>query len=257
MRNTILLALFLLLPVTAAAQTGTLSFDDAFAAVDRQDYESAFAGFRVLAEQGHPIAQLNLGLMYKSGHGTNKDYRAAVSWFTKSAKVGYPRAQRELGVMYLDGLGVQKNLEDAEVWFRLAAEADDAWGQYFVGLLSIGKNNRQSFEYLLKAANKGLASAQYQLGMMYGIGTEAIPKDEQISYYWFLLARIGGYKDAETVIDSVARKLSIAQKQDAQSSVRNWIAEHTPELTEVPRLRGYDKSGVNRWPTTKSGPTTF
>ena len=45
-------------------------------------------------------AQFALGWMYWDGKGVLQDYKEAISWYRKSAEQGHPRAQNDFGVMY-------------------------------------------------------------------------------------------------------------------------------------------------------------
>jgi S1-C subfamily serine protease len=73
------------------------------------------------AEQGHNIAQYNLGLIYDRGDGVPQDYKEAVKWYRLAAAQGYADAQFNLGVMYAKGEGVAENYVQAYKWFNLAA----------------------------------------------------------------------------------------------------------------------------------------
>lgn len=49
---------------------------------------------------------------------------AALEWLRKAAESGYPMAQVELGEMYYSGHGVVRDLSKAEAWMKRAAEHD-------------------------------------------------------------------------------------------------------------------------------------
>ncbi len=51
----------------------------------RGDYDTALREFRLLAEQGHAQAQVNLGIMYSQGRGVPKDYVTVYRWYTLAA----------------------------------------------------------------------------------------------------------------------------------------------------------------------------
>lgn len=76
-----------------------------------------------LAQQGHPVAQFNLGVKYDFGQGVEKDPAHAVRWYRLAAAQGHGGAQFNLGGMYFEGLGVQRDLVRATMWFTLSAEA--------------------------------------------------------------------------------------------------------------------------------------
>ena len=62
------------------------------------------------AEQGHAVAQYNLGVTYVLDRGVKKDDKKAFEWFLKAAKQGLAEAQNNLGAMYCDGKGVGAEL---------------------------------------------------------------------------------------------------------------------------------------------------
>ncbi len=54
----------------------------------RGDYDTAVQEFRLLAEQGHAQAQVNLGIIYSQGRGVPKDNVQAYRWYTLAAGQG-------------------------------------------------------------------------------------------------------------------------------------------------------------------------
>ncbi len=77
----------------------------------RQDLNDDYAGFRMSAEQGYSLGQVNLGYMYEKGYGVSEDYSEALKWYRKAANQGNDIGQNNLGVMYRDGLGVSKDYQ--------------------------------------------------------------------------------------------------------------------------------------------------
>jgi TPR repeat protein len=58
--------------------------------------------------------------------GLPQDYTEAVKWYTKAAEQGHSLAQRNLGLMYYKGQGVPQNYEQAYIWSSLAAAQSPA-----------------------------------------------------------------------------------------------------------------------------------
>ena len=54
----------------------------------RGDYDTALQEFRLLANQGHAQAQVNLGIMSSQGRGVPKDSVQAYRWYTLAAGQG-------------------------------------------------------------------------------------------------------------------------------------------------------------------------
>ena len=102
------------------------SVDAALAALARDNHAAALNILQPLAEQGHALAQLNLGLIHDNGRGVARDHAAALKWYRLAAVQGNAGAQRHLGELYYDGLGVTQNTARVYVWLHLAAAAGDA-----------------------------------------------------------------------------------------------------------------------------------
>ncbi len=94
-------------------------------AFKRGDFASALKEWRPLAEQGHAIAQLRLGMMYAKGRGVPPDYAEAARWYRRAAEHCIAGAQYKLGVMYGAGQGVPQDYVQAHMWMTLAAVPGD------------------------------------------------------------------------------------------------------------------------------------
>jgi hypothetical protein len=165
-------------------------FDDAVAAHKRQDYATAFALMRPLADQGVAKAQYDLGFMYAEGQGVAQDYAEAARWYRLAADQGHVAAQTNLGFMYNHGQGVAQNYAEAMKWYRLAAD-------------------------------QGHVTAQYNLGVMYAEG-RGVAQDYVQAYMWFYLAAAQGDAKALKNRDSIAAKMTSAQIAEAQRLEREW-----------------------------------
>lgn len=116
-----------------------------------------------------------------------------------AAKEGNSNAK--LGERYLLGRGVQQNNQRALHYFSLAANNDnDAFAQNELGYMyAAGKgaprNYQLSLLYYQKAAEQGLAGAQYNLGLMYlhGLGTEP---DKEMARKWIKKSAASGFEPA-------------------------------------------------------------
>ncbi|RJP39748.1 MAG: sel1 repeat family protein [Desulfobacteraceae bacterium] len=67
------------------------------AAYEKNDFKTAFALAKPLADKGDPEAQHMLSGLYKVGWGVIKDYQLARKWMTKAASQGHKEAQSSLG----------------------------------------------------------------------------------------------------------------------------------------------------------------
>jgi S1-C subfamily serine protease len=89
-----------------------------------------------------------------------------------------------MGVCYDSGAGVAKDKQEAARWFR-------------------------------KAAEKGVAEAQYNLGVM-SLKGDGAPQDYTAAYMWFNLAAAGGHEGAADVRDKILRGLPADQVAEGQ-----------------------------------------
>ena len=121
--KTILLTVLL---STSLIGTAYADINDGYKAYYAKDYATAHKEWKPLAEQGHAVAQYNLGVMYDRGYGVLKDYKEAVNWYRKAAKQGHSSGQYNLGVLYAKGAGVLKDMTKAKYWIKKAYEGDDA-----------------------------------------------------------------------------------------------------------------------------------
>src|SRR5260370_5329325 len=112
LRATLIGSLYFLMTVKAAV-AGPL--EDADAADQRGDYETALRLTLPLAQQGNPNAQRRLGSIYFSGKGAPEDYVEAEKWFRRAAAQNDLDAKWNLGYMYHHGRrGIPKDFSEAE-----------------------------------------------------------------------------------------------------------------------------------------------
>ena len=187
------------------------------------NYTEAVYWYRKAAEQGYVDAQFSLGGMYDNGKGVEQDDEQAVYWYRKAAEQGHAKAQNDLGFMYATGAGIEEDSKKAVYWFRKAAEQGYARAQSNLGLLyRKGEGVQQSYGravYWLsrvqsksaqkivdqikeaqrkeKAARRGNAVAQFNLGEVYESGRGFGKSDEQASI-WYVKAALQGHTDART-----------------------------------------------------------
>ena len=81
------------------------------------------------AEQGHFMAQSNLGVLFLERKGDKESEEAAVKWFRLAAKQGDALAQCNLAFCYREGIGVEKSNKIAIRWLEIAAEQGDEFAK--------------------------------------------------------------------------------------------------------------------------------
>ena len=130
----------------AAAQFG-LGFSLANSGTD-SDYTQAARWYRLAAEQSHPLAQFNLGVMYSKGQGVARDQSISLMWMSKAAQLGDAGAQYELGIRQ-HRLSMDRAEEEAielkteaYKWLQLAAA--QGYGDSEIGCESVAMDMNHS-----------------------------------------------------------------------------------------------------------------
>ena len=115
------------------------------------------------------------------------------------AEQGNPAAQNYLGSLYLSGEGVPRDVRMAERLFLLAAEKNLAGAEFNLGVLyAEGEraNPAEAARWFRRAAEQGLAPAQYALGWMLEEGG-GIRRNPAEALQWYRRAAEQGGRDAQ------------------------------------------------------------
>ena len=91
------------------------------AQISTRMYQIAASEFDVYAQKGDPEYQYALAGMYQHAKGVGKNMRLAVKWMAKSAQQGHVLAQLDLGLIYARGVDVTRDVNEAKHWLNLAA----------------------------------------------------------------------------------------------------------------------------------------
>jgi TPR repeat protein len=155
--------------------------------VNRND-ERVVYWYRKAAEQGHVLAQTNLGVFLLDTIGEPQNYKEAFEWLTLGAEQGDPDAYQGLANIYANALGVEKDDEMAFYWSMEAAKKKKIESKANVGVMyfegrGIEKNINEAIAYLTEAAEQGHDGAQFYLGMVYYNGEE-VEKDDNKAIEW-------------------------------------------------------------------------
>ena len=193
-------------------------------AVDKSATKAVY-WFEKAAEQGEEAAQVNLGLIYLDGDDEIViDKTKALQWFAKASEKGNAQAKCNLAKMYEQGDGVAINLEKAEQLYKEAIRTEDDklcdGAKFQLACLYSDFMNRDAEANILwrELAEKGNASAQYNLALAYVKGT-GIEKDYGLARIWFEQAAQQGMQAAEDAIKTLDNiKKEEAAKQYTQSS---------------------------------------
>ena len=128
--RTFLLACFfhiLLFIGIAIPEIARADLDKAIAYAEAGEKDKAYEELLLIveqAEQGHPKALYEFGVMYKTKGlwVVQSDESAFENWLA-SAELGYAPAQFSVGASYIIGSGVDKDLSQAKRWLQLAIDS--------------------------------------------------------------------------------------------------------------------------------------
>lgn len=76
-------------------------------------------------------------------------------------------------------------------------------------------------------AEKGVAEAQYDLGLLYSIGN-GMPRDYVTAHKWFNLAALRGMPEARDLRADLAGQMSKDDVAEALKQARAWLSTHAP-----------------------------
>ena len=166
---------------------------------------------RYLGLSGHPLAQNNLGVLYKSQLGKNdfeeipdcdgtKDGR---QWLIEAATFGIPEAQGNLAYLY-----GQRQWQDV-IHSQTPPQDQESY-----------ESDVEATRWLYLAAEQDYAPAQYHLGGAYlwGLGVVRNPME---AYKWFQLSK-DSKEEAEEVLSYIKERESPETIKRAENLVADW-----------------------------------
>ena len=117
------------------------------------------------------------------------------------------------GFAYYTGLGRPQNMKVAFLHFSNAADKGSASAQYQVGImLSRGEGARRDMEkalfWLRKAASQGHVDAQIALGTLYAEGEGGTPQDKAEAVNWLRALAGQGNTDAQAVLKELEKDMA-------------------------------------------------
>ncbi|KAK2747299.1 hypothetical protein FQN57_002197 [Myotisia sp. PD_48] len=144
----------------------------------------------------------------------------------KAAYHGFAKAQVNMGAAYeLCQLGCDFDPALSLHYNALAArqgepDAEMAISKWFLcgheGLFE--KNDEMAFTYAKRAAQSGLATAEFALGYFYEIGIY-VPVDIKEARSWYAKAAANGNKDASARIESISRSKTLSRKDHEKVAI--------------------------------------
>jgi len=241
----------------------------------KKDYRKAIKWWVLAANQGNGKAQTNLGWMYEIGIGVQKDAHKAAHWYQIASNQGIAKAQDKLNLLLNK---TNKNSQE-----NTASSSKDI-SNLNTGSVSSGKNTLDAARYspdafnkigedtndldrlhtainaldnkkfstahklFLDLANKGIAEAQINLGMMFELG-QGVPQNYDEAIRRYRIAANLGLVEAQEKLDALLnktherlKKKSVSTKEfqsskkikDIQTKTNSFTSEaHQIEIEEA------------------------
>lgn len=162
-------------------------------------------------EEGRPIGDYHLGLLYWRGLGGPRDTHAAVQCFKRAAASGHAAAQTALGLAALSGVGTAQDTKQAQALLRSAAGAGDVAAM--TTLATMMADVSASRRLLFRAAESGYPPAMRALSDLI-LETDPIDALAWLYVHVALTGEEAVIKRAKKVADELtADEIGQAQKQ--------------------------------------------
>ena len=234
---------------------------------DNLYFQEAVRWYREAARQGSASAQDLLGAMYRGGMGVKKDEKIADEWVEKSAgrtfrgtvskkaiddawvglaQKGLANAQYKVGEMYLQGnASLPQDINQAGEWLFKATKQGHLHATLLIGYMLSNDvfadewtNRKYFFDWVQRAAEGGLANAQFLLAERYEAGG-GVPQDYLLAHMWYNLTaaqETQWTKWAQKRRDSLAKQMTAYDVSEAQRLAREWSPKVIPkEDSQVPQ----------------------
>ena len=182
------------------SQAAASDFFAGYEAFRRGDYEEARSAWSPLARAGDVDAQFNLGALFENGLGVPADAERAARWYRAAAERRLDHARLALARLQRIGALDPGPDEDQIKLLESAARRGLAEAQYELGVaydrgLGVTQNHATAAGWYQRAAEQGLTDAQYNLATFYdeGLGT---PRDIARAREWYARAADSGERRA-------------------------------------------------------------
>ena len=89
----------------------------------------------------------------------------------------------------------------------------------------VTQNNKETVKWFTLSAEQGYTDAQYNLGLMYGLG-EGVIEDFIRGYMWINIVASNGSNLASGARDFLAKKMTPSQISEAQKLARECVTKN-------------------------------
>jgi len=198
---------------------------------------SAFQTMR-RAVAGERDAQVELAKLLDRGEGgLPRDLNAATGWYGRAAEQGHVPSALELNRRRHEGMAIEADEGKIAAALRVAVEAGDIEAMRALADMDIygrggPRNPQEALALLHRAADKGSALAELDLGSLYLQGAPGVQQDLHEGFRWFSTAARHGNLEAMEQLGSLYLHTSDASLQDPAEAYR-WLMRAS--LLDAPR----------------------
>ncbi len=175
-------------------------------------YRMSFTDFATYRKTGQYWRKESGGfyqpMMYLNAQGQVGEVASAADETRVRAEGGDPEAQNHLAFLYAHGGDdLPKDSAAAAKWYRRAAEQGLANAQFNLAVIYAGgdgvpKDDAEAVKWYRKAAEQGVVDAQFNLGVIYS-GGDGVPKDDAEAVKWYRQAAEQGDADAQSSLGTL------------------------------------------------------
>jgi TPR repeat protein len=167
---------------------------------------------------------------------------AAVIAVIASLGAGMATAGEEEARQFMQAGAYDKAIQELQP----LADQGSPTAEYLLGEIYFGGHGgdlQQALKWMTASAEQGYAQAQARLGMIYATG-RGVPVNNIEAYRWFSLAAQGADPKAKlkTISEAnrgaIAKRLSPAEREQAEALVAEWKPAGTPVIAAPPKSEG-------------------
>lgn len=163
------------------------------------------------ADQGLSEAEVDLAMMYETGHGVPQDDVQAAYWYRRAADHGDAAAQYRLAFLYFYARGVPRDYAATVQWLQKAAASGQSQAQLLTGVLHLRgeflpRDDAAAFRLLQRSAVQGDVYACFYLGLLYEQG-RGVARDPHQAQIWYAKASDADYHNSQVAEQEDERHL--------------------------------------------------
>ena len=231
----------------------------------QKDFKNAAEYFLKAAEDGHPDAQCNLGVLYAKGLGVPKDMKDALRWLLKAAEQGHAGAKKNLRLLQEGNQSAKKGSGNNLDLLREIIEKSDENTKIKMRFISVTMgipwDQEEESAFIRELAEKGDLDMQSSLARDYQFGNN-VPQNYEEALKWYKKLALQEDSSAQCKVGEfffmgygVEKNLAEAEKwwqkasnngdENARQYLKILSGQETQRQREIPeRDDGFDKMKI-------------